>query len=163
MGETELIDIKDLDPGFKFEVANECGGEAILTCMSCSTCSAGCPVYDVNPDYNPRRIIRMVLLGNRAVLQSPFIWLCSSCFTCQERCPQEVRITHIMRALRNMAIQSGITPEPVTLQMNAILAFSRLYEIDDFDNKKRLKSSLPALITDTVEIQKMYDVLSERK
>ncbi len=106
-GET-VISTSELDPNFKYEVAEEPGGENITVCFSCGICTAGCPVSEIDPDYNPRRIIRMVLLGMREeVLSSDFIWLCTLCYTCYARCPQNVKFTDVMGALRNIAIREG--------------------------------------------------------
>lgn len=98
----------ELDPHFKYEVAEEPGGENIKVCFSCGVCTAGCPVSEIDPGYNPRKIVRMVLLGMREqVLASDFIWLCTLCYTCYARCPQNVRFTDVMGALRNMAVREG--------------------------------------------------------
>ena len=59
------IDSKELDSRFKYDVAGHPGGENIKLCFACGTCTAGCPVSDVDPEYNPRKIIREVLLGLR--------------------------------------------------------------------------------------------------
>jgi len=102
------ISTSDLDPKFKYEVAEEPGGENIKVCFSCGICTAGCPVSEIDPDYNPRRIVRMILLGMREqVLSSDFIWLCTLCYTCYARCPQNVKFTDVMGALRNMAVREG--------------------------------------------------------
>src|SRR5690606_2335400 len=53
------------DPNFKYDVAAQPGGEQIKVCFSCGTCTAGCPVTDVDERYSPRRIIRQILLGQR--------------------------------------------------------------------------------------------------
>jgi heterodisulfide reductase subunit C len=88
------IDISSLDPNFKYEIAEVPGGENILNCFQCGTCSAVCPVGAKDERYDPRKIIRMALLGMRKeVLSSEFLWLCSTCYSCHERCPQDVRIT----------------------------------------------------------------------
>jgi heterodisulfide reductase subunit C len=156
--ESIYIDIDEADPEFAEEVAREPGGEGILDCYACGTCTAGCPVRSVSEKYNPRRIIRMVLLGLRdEVLKSEFIWLCSTCYTCQERCPQNVRITDIMTALRNIAARSGILPDAYVQQRELILNMGRLYEIDDFDNKKRAKAGLPAIEMKADEIRRLYE------
>jgi heterodisulfide reductase subunit C len=107
-----IVDERDLDPNLAREVAEEPGGEGIRSCFACGTCTAGCPVRRFNPNFNPRRIIRMVLLGMREqVMKEPFVWLCATCFTCQERCPQGVHIADLMRALKNLAVREGNMPE----------------------------------------------------
>jgi heterodisulfide reductase subunit C2 len=100
-----------LDPNFKFEIAKLPGGENIKKCFACGTCTAGCPVFHVEHEYNPRKIIRMILLGMREqVLSSKIIWLCSQCYTCSANCPQDVDFSHIMMALRNLAVREGHAP-----------------------------------------------------
>jgi len=142
----EILDEQVLDTGFAQEVAREPGGEAIRKCYACGTCAAGCPVRRFHPAFNPRRIIRMVLLGMRQqVLKEPFLWLCATCFTCQERCPQGVRISDLMRALKNMAARGGNMPDGIPLQVNLLREKGTLYPLDDFDNKKRTKADLPSL------------------
>ncbi len=144
--DTTAVEETSLDAGLAREVAGEPGGEGIRKCYACGTCSAGCPVRRFHPVFNPRRIIRMVLLGMRdQVLKEPFVWVCATCFTCQERCPQGVRIADIMTALRNIATRLGNMPEIVPLQVKLLAEKGTLYPLDEFDNKKRGKTSLPSL------------------
>jgi len=139
-----MIDSKKLDPNFKYEVAQEIGGENIRHCFSCGTCTAGCPVREIDEKYNPRKIIRMVLLGMREeVLKSEFIWLCSMCYRCYDRCPQNVRLTDIITALKNIAVREGYIHPAFKEQARLVGTFGRLYEVEDFDNKKREKLGLP--------------------
>lgn len=147
------IHSKDLDTDFWKTLAGEPGGEGIRVCFACGTCAASCPVRSINGDYNPRRIIRMTLLGMKEeVLKSPFIWLCSTCYTCQERCPQGVRITDLMTALKNLAVREGNCPSGVAMQWKLVQEQGRLYPIDDFDNKKRAKAGLPELRTEIEDV-----------
>lgn len=101
------------DPNFKYDVAAQPGGEHIKVCFSCGTCTAGCPVTEVDPRYSPRKIIRQVLLGQReAVLSNELLWYCETCYACSVYCPQNVKFGDVMRALREMAVAEGYwTPE----------------------------------------------------
>lgn len=104
----ETIDLDKLDPGFKDEIANQPGAEHIRRCFTCGTCTAACPVAEVHTDYDPRRIIRMCLLGmRREVLSSDLLWMCSRCYTCHALCPQGVKFTDIIGVLRDMAKKEG--------------------------------------------------------
>lgn len=168
MGETtlerpsdEVLDERTLDVTLAQEVSREPGGEGIRQCFACGTCTAGCPVRRFNPNFNPRRVIRMVLLGMREqVLREPFVWLCATCYTCQERCPQGVRISDLMRAIKNMAVREGNMPGGIPLQVNLLREKGTLYPLDDFDNKKRLKSGLPAMPGSHEDVGPLVDELA---
>jgi heterodisulfide reductase subunit C len=153
-----MIDSKTLDPNFKFIIASEPGGENIKKCFSCGTCTAGCPVREVTDRYNPRRIIRMAILGlKKEVLSSPFIWLCSSCYTCFERCPQNVKIPELMNAIKNIAVKEGYLPSSLKIQLDLLSSFGRLIEITDFENEKRKEWNLPPLRGKTEDVKKIFD------
>jgi len=152
-----MINIKELNPNFKNEVLKEPGGENLLRCFSCGTCTASCPVREVDEKYNPRKIIRMVILGMKEkVLSNEFIWLCAGCYSCQERCPQDVRITDLMNAIKNVAVKEGYIHPSFTAQVNLLNGHGRLYEIGEFDNKKRLKFGLPQIKENAEEIKKIF-------
>ncbi len=104
----ETIDSKTLDRSFRHDVAARAGGENIGLCFACGTCTACCPVSEIEPEFNPRKIIRQVLLGLRTeTLASPMIWRCIQCYACTAKCPQNVKFREIIRALREMAVAEG--------------------------------------------------------
>ena len=107
----EPIRIDAADADFKYEVAEHPGAENIKKCFSCGTCTGACPVFRVESGYNPRKIIRMILLGMRKeVLSSKTIWLCARCYACTVHCPQGVSFADIMVVLRDMAVKEGHAP-----------------------------------------------------
>jgi len=155
----EFIEVNQLDNKFCEEIAKKHGGERIAYCFSCGTCAASCPVRAVEEKYNPRRIIRMALLGMKdEVLSSDFVWLCSSCYSCQERCPQGVKITEIMTALKNIAIKNGYMHPGLAQQMDPIRKLGRIYEIDEFDNRKREKAGLPPVKPKIDVVERIFKV-----
>ena len=120
------IVLNEQDTKFKYDVAEEPGGENIKLCFACGLCTASCPVADIDPEYNPRRIIRMVILGMRKeVLSSNFPWLCTQCYTCQAHCPQNVKFSDVMKALRNMAVREGYVHPSFLEQIKEIDSFSQ--------------------------------------
>ncbi|MBC7254954.1 MAG: 4Fe-4S dicluster domain-containing protein [Chloroflexi bacterium] len=105
------MDDATYDPNFKYDVALQPGAEQIKVCYACGTCTAGCPVAEVEERFSPRRIIRQILLGQReAVLSSELLWYCETCYTCSAYCPQNVKFGDVMRALREMAVAEGYFP-----------------------------------------------------
>jgi len=104
-----MKDLSSMNMDFKNRVAVKPGGEKAMNCFLCGTCTAGCPVSALNSEYNPRRIMRMILLGmEQEVLSSPQLWQCSQCHTCVAHCPQDVRFADVMRVLRELALEDGI-------------------------------------------------------
>jgi heterodisulfide reductase subunit C2 len=117
----ETIAIERLDQNFKHEVAAKPGGSHIRRCFACGTCTAGCPVFQVETDYNPRKIIRMILLGMRKeLLSSKVLWLCQRCSICSANCPQDVDFSNIMMALRDIAVAEGFAPADLTERIERI-------------------------------------------
>jgi heterodisulfide reductase subunit C len=112
---TETIDLQDLDPQFKDEVAAEPGCQHLLRCFACGVCTATCPVSELEPGFSPSQIIRQILYGQRAaLLGSPALWYCARCARCSFQCPQDVRFLDIIQGLRNLALRDGwISPERV--------------------------------------------------
>ena len=101
--------IKAIEQSFKNEVACLPGGERVLNCYLCGTCTAGCPISEITADYNPRKIMRKILLGQKdELLRSGEIWKCYQCHTCVSHCPQDVRFADIIRALREIALKENI-------------------------------------------------------
>ncbi|HOW02828.1 MAG: 4Fe-4S dicluster domain-containing protein [Caldisericia bacterium] len=161
---SKVITFKDLDPHFKYEIMKEKGGEKIVNCFACNTCTLSCPVRAVDDEYNPRSIIRLSLLGAKdEVLSSSFIWLCSSCYLCYERCPQDVRITDLMDAIKNIAARCGFVPETFKGQIELLKKHGRLYEVGDFENKKRAKLGLPEIKEEASQVEKIIEITGASK
>jgi len=141
-----VVDTSQMDPTFVSEIAAEPGGEHIRRCFACGTCTASCPVREVTERYNPRRIIHMAVLGLRElVLSSDFIWLCSTCYACYERCPQDVRITELMHAIKNVAVRHGYIHPSFQSQVDLLRQHGRLYDITDYENERRAEQGLPTI------------------
>jgi len=82
----------------------EISGQNLYSCYQCGKCSAGCPSIDFM-DLTPREIIRALLDDHEEVLHSQTPWVCAACFTCTVRCPNELDISRIMEALRQIKLR----------------------------------------------------------
>ncbi|MFC2036861.1 (Fe-S)-binding protein [Chloroflexota bacterium] len=112
------------------------GGERVVACYQCGTCSGSCPTAPAM-DYNPRRILHMLRLGlGERVLRSQAIWLCTSCYSCTVRCPREIQITDTVLGLRRLAVDRGLDlpANLVTLRETV----TTHYNISGDDNDSRL-------------------------
>jgi len=113
----------------------------------------------VTDRYSPRKIIRMALLGlKEEVLSSDFIWLCSACYSCHERCPQDVRITELINAIKNIAVREGHVPPAFRVQVDLLRDHGRLIEIGDYDNERRAELGLPAIHEQPAEVAEILKV-----
>ena len=87
------------------------GGERISQCLQCGTCTGSCPV-SYAMDISPRQVIALFRAGQtEEILRSRTIWICASCYMCTTRCPQSIKITDLLYALKRTAISAGLYPE----------------------------------------------------
>ena len=121
------------DAAFTAEVEAH-SGQNVSTCYQCGNCTAGCPagfVYDLQAS----QIMRAVQLGLKDMeLDSKSIWMCLSCSTCSQRCPNNIDVGGVMETLRHMARQEGRVTVPKVEKfwwsfLDTVRAFGRTYEI----------------------------------
>lgn len=99
------------DNDFLAQVLATRGGERVLECYQCGTCSGSCPVFSYMT-HGPRRIMHMIRSGlAEEVLSSPDMWYCVSCYRCACRCPRGIEIAEVMAALRSLAVQKGFVQD----------------------------------------------------
>jgi heterodisulfide reductase subunit C len=108
------------DNTFPEEISNR-GGTTLLRCFQCGTCTGSCP-SGRQTAFRIRKLIRWAQLGvPDKVLSSPDLWMCTTCYTCQERCPRGVEITDIVMTMRNIAVERGFMQKQ-HIRIGSILA-----------------------------------------
>ncbi|MGC9530402.1 MAG: 4Fe-4S dicluster domain-containing protein [Candidatus Bipolaricaulaceae bacterium] len=89
----------------------ELSGEKLYTCYQCGKCAAGC-LFAEDMDLLPNQVLRLIQLGDAAVLAARAPWVCASCLACAVRCPRGVDIAKVMEGLRLLALrQRKVAPE----------------------------------------------------
>lgn len=85
------------------------GGEHLELCYSCGTCVSKCMIQQkIEATYNPRRLIHKAMMGlDREAFEDKTAWLCSACDLCYLACPQEIHISSVIQAIRELAVRAG--------------------------------------------------------
>lgn len=88
-------------------------GEWVKMCMQCGLCSGACPThFQAGWEHPPQEIFMMIRAGKRdEVLQSPSMWMCTSCYNCYVNCPRKVPVTHVMHGIAEYAYRLGRSPK----------------------------------------------------
>lgn len=158
ISERAIVDLTKSDTRFLRRLNQEFSASELSACFQCGVCTASCPIRALDETFNPRKIMKLAKLGLKdQVLNNEFIWLCSMCFICQERCPQDVRPPEVMTVLRNMAAKEGLAP-PNLMKLVQILAKNgRIYVIDDFIEDERDDRKLPPVEPEPEFIKKIAE------
>jgi len=87
------------------------GGDRVSRCLQCGSCTGSCPV-SYAMDVSPREVIALFRAGRmEEILRSRTIWICASCYMCTTRCPQAIKITDLLYALKRTAMEANLYPE----------------------------------------------------
>jgi heterodisulfide reductase subunit C len=153
------VSVSELDANFKSEVMAHPDARGLAACFSCGTCSAGCPIHEVFPEYNPKKLSKMVRLGMRKqVLSSPYIWYCATCHNCEQRCPQNVKFFNVLNVLKNMAAREGYAPPAWVEQTRQVVKTGIVFPTEEKWVKKREELSLPSLEENQEKIKKIIEL-----
>jgi heterodisulfide reductase subunit C len=134
-------------------------GLDVLSCMQCGTCTGSCP-SGRHTAFNTRRILRDARKNRDTVLSDDNLWLCTTCYTCQERCPRGIPITDALLELRRLAVREGFMLPEHRKVSKMVLECGHAVPLDEETKKKREELGLEP-IPDTV--QRYPEALEELK
>ena len=135
----ELLNDSNRDPDFTAEFI-DAGIETVKHCFQCGTCSGSCPSGRRTP-YKVRQIVRKCLLGlKEEVISDDALWMCTTCYTCQERCLRSVKIVEIIKKARNIAAHAGYMAKPH--KMTGVFVMNTGHAVPINDNVKALRSKI---------------------
>ncbi|MBQ9026752.1 MAG: CoB--CoM heterodisulfide reductase subunit C [Methanobrevibacter sp.] len=137
----ELLTDANRDPEFTAEFI-DAGIETVKHCFQCGTCGGGCPSGRRTP-YKVRQIVRKCLLGlKEEVITDDALWMCTTCYTCQERCPRSVKIVEIIKKARNVAAHAGYMAKPHKMTGVFVINTGHAVPINDAAKSLRTKIGL---------------------
>ena len=138
----ELLNDSNRDPDFTAEFI-DAGIETVKHCFQCGTCSGSCPSGRRTP-YKVRQIVRKCLLGlKEEVITDDALWMCTTCYTCQERCLRSVKIVEIIKKARNVAAHAGYMAKPHKMTGVFVINTGHAVPINDAAKALRTKIGLP--------------------
>ena len=142
--DAELLTDCNRDPDFTAEFIDS-GIETVKHCFQCGTCSGSCPSGRRTP-YKVRQIVRKCLLGlKEEVISDDALWMCTTCYTCQERCLRSVKIVEIIKKARNIAAHAGYMAKPHKMTGVFVMNTGHAVPINDAAKALRVKIGLPEL------------------
>jgi len=141
--------IKNINPEFCDEFIEKAAlifGEEeavkIRACIQCGTCVGGCPSAR-RTAYRTKKLFRLIQLGLKDdAITSEDLWLCTTCYTCQERCIRAISTTDFVRILRNIAFENNHATKPHLYVSNLLFKFGHAVPINDDIKKVRKKLGL---------------------
>lgn len=138
-----MSNIKEPDPVFTKAII-AAGGKTLDLCYQCGTCTASCPSGRMT-GFRTRQLIRKAQLGLKDdILPTNDLWLCTTCYSCVERCPREVEITDIITIMRNMAVKKGYMAEQHKKIGQSMMKTATTVPISEENRALRVKMGLPA-------------------
>jgi heterodisulfide reductase subunit C2 len=144
------------NPEFEQKLA-ELGGADAKLCFQCGTCTAGCP-SGRRTSYRVRKLVRMAQLDmEQEIVNSEELWMCSTCYTCVERCPRRVPIVDIVIALRNMAVAQGHIKPAHKKTASNLYAYGHTLAINDDVKAQRKALGLPEVPPTVMANPAAYD------
>jgi len=136
-----------INHGFREELGLVLEGDGVNYCYQCGACVGDCPSARFSEDFNPRQIMLAVLYGleDEVVGSTSPVWQCSNCFTCFDRCPQNVKPIEVIIALKNLMRERGIVPEGVDRLVDGLLNTGRSAIVTSATHRRREELGLPPL------------------
>ena len=79
----------------------------------------------------------------RSYIDSEDLWQCTTCYTCEERCPRGVPIVDVVIALRNIAVANGKMYDAHKKTADNLVKFGHTVSINDKVKAQRAELGLP--------------------
>jgi Fe-S oxidoreductase len=124
----------------------DAGGEALKKCYQCGTCSGTCPWTPIT-HFNIRKLVRYGQLGLDGI--EDFMWGCSTCKFCVDRCPRGVELIDVVMAIRNVYSGGGMLPQSLRAFVGSMSARGNPWSGDQANRNDWTKGKYPLYAKDT--------------
>ena len=115
----------------------------VAACIQCGRCTATCPAA-LPSALRARELVRAVHDGDLGVIsERDDIWHCTTCFSCQDRCPKGVLVTQAVLWLRSEAVAVGRYPAPHSTALQEIARSGNTFPLEPEVRSVRGQLSLP--------------------
>ncbi len=111
-------------------------------CFTCGVCVGGCPVGYLAPEYN---LVQNLWDAYYRDVLSPTVWWCATCYTCQDRCPHDVRMVEIIFLLQRLYVERYGRPDFINPLVSQVERTGYMADITPGLNRKREQMGLPPL------------------
>ncbi len=140
-------DIVRVNFGFRRELAAKIEGNLASYCYQCGACAGDCPATRYSDEFNPRTIMLQVLYGleDELLREDSVLWLCTNCYACHERCPQQVKPVEVIISLKNMLADRGLAPTAAGKVVRTFTETGRTVPPSPAVDKQRARFGLPPL------------------
>ena len=79
----------------------------LLECIQCGVCTGSCPV-SAKAGLNIRQLMREIKLNGRVEIPpEEVLWSCTTCSTCETRCPKELSPYEVLVGMRGITVEEG--------------------------------------------------------
>jgi heterodisulfide reductase subunit C len=148
--DAETITRAEIDVNFK-QAVMDAGAETLSLCFQCGTCTGACPSGRRTP-YRVRTVVRRSLMGFKDdLISDDSLWMCSTCYECQERCPRGIKIVDIVKIARNYAAQAGYMAKAHKMTGSYVIKTGHGVPINDATKALRKRVGLSELPPTTHE------------
>jgi len=124
----------------------EAGGEALKKCYQCGTCTGTCPWTPIT-HFNIRKLVRFGQLGLDGIEE--FMWGCSTCKFCVDRCPRGVELIDVVTAIRNVYSGGGMLPQSLRAFVGSMSARGNPWSGEQSKRNDWAKDKYPLYTQDT--------------
>lgn len=139
----------------------------IEKCYQCGQCTSVCPMGEHEQAYKIRRFLQLEKINEKSegILSLPAIFYCTTCYKCQDNCPQGVKIVDAVLEIREYAVHNGNILPPHRKVANMLLKTGQTVPPNEDGKKKRIQLGLNELSSNVasypnhlIETQKLLNL-----